>query len=140
MKAKFRIFSLLLILALCLFAFSACSGGIDRSDAKLFVEEFFAAVSAEDDALAQSYLHPDCEGDLSLFLAGLASRYEVDFSDGIAIARQTGFQYSFYNSAVDGSQYTMHVETKIGEKSLDLSVTVVQNDAGYGIYDLTVDE
>ena len=137
---KFRIFSLLLIFSLCLFAFAACSGGIDRSDAEFFVEEFFSAVAAEDDALAQSYLHPDCEGALSSFLANLASQSGADFSDGITVSRRTGFQYSFYNSAVDGSQYTMHLETKIGEKTLDLSVTVVQNDAGYGIYDLTVDE
>ena len=140
MKVLFRIFSLLLILTLFLFSLTACSGGIDRSDAKLFVEEFFAAVASEDDAKAQAYLHPHCEGELSLFLTGTESRLGVRFADGITVVRHTGFQYSFYNSAVDGSQYTMHIETRIGEKTVNFSVMVVQNDAGYGIYDLTVDE
>lgn len=51
----------------------------------------------------------------------------------------TGFSSSYYNSAVQGSLYTLNMKVDAGGKELKIEITIVRNDRGYGIYQLEID-
>ena len=62
----------------------------------------------------------------------------LDFS-AITITKYTGFSSSYYNSAVQGSLYTLNMKVDAGGKELKMEITIVRNDRGYGIYQLEID-
>lgn len=139
MKKALRILSVLMIVCLCALPLSACEGGIKGDEAKAFINDFFAAIVAEDYETAEGMLHPQRPADLKAFLQTVEEKEGVDFQNGIEIERYTGFSSSYYDSTVDGSTYELTMRTKVGEKTVRFVVEIVKNDAGYGIYNLNID-
>ncbi len=134
---KFSLFSLL---TFCfLFSMISCGGGIDRNEAKAFIGEFFDAIEAEDYEKAETYLHPDLTDDIRKFFTEVEDAMNIDFRSGIVIERYKGFRYSYYNSEIDGSAYYLTMDTKVGEQSVTMTVGIVQNDKGYGIYNINIE-
>lgn len=117
---------------------SSCSGGIQDSEAKAHINEFFAAIAEEDYGKAESMLHPEHPVDLALFFTNVEKEKGVDFQDGVRIQRYTGFSSSFYHSNVKGSRYALTMDTTVGEKAVKFTIEIVKNDAGYGIYDFEI--
>ncbi len=137
-----QILTKLLILPLLLaltFSLSACDGGIDTDAAKLHIEKFLTALSTEDYEAAASYLHPERPADLEKYCTAIEEREGVDIFDRILIEKYTGYHYSYYDSSVDGSAYEVTIRAKIGDTPAELTVEVVENDAGYGIYNFDMD-
>lgn len=134
-KSRLYIFSIMLILIPCLVS---CSGGIDRDAAKIMIGEFFDAVETEDYEKAETYLHPDLTDDLQEFFVNAEDKLNLDFQSGIVIEKYTGFSYSFYNSKMDGSFYELTMLAKVGEQTVTFTVSIVQNEKGYGIYGLNI--
>ena len=137
MKKKTYIIALAMLLMLL--SLISCSGGIKGDEVKTLTADFFGAVRAEDWASAKTYLHPalddlDLEGD---FLE-LEEAYGIDFQEAFKVDRYTGFQSSFYSSAVGGSSYTLTMKAALGDVPFLLEITVVRNDAGYGIYGIRI--
>lgn len=117
----------------------SCGDGIATDEAKVFINDFLTAVSAEDYAKAEEFLHPDRPAELEPFINECEEQKGIDFSSGVSIERYTGFNYSYYDSTVDGSSYELTMKAKVGDKSVSITVEIVQNDNGYGIYNFYID-
>lgn len=128
-----------LICCICIVSFVSCSGGIDKEEAKVFINDFFAAIVAEDYKKAETFLHPERPADLETFLLSIEKDENVDFQAGIEIEKYTGFSSAYYDSTVGGSTYKLTMRTKVGENTLEFSIEIVQNEAGYGIFNLNID-
>lgn len=129
----------LMICTVLAFSLVSCSSGIDKDEAKLFIEDFLEAVEAQDYEKAKTYLHPERPVDLGAFLEEVESQEEMDFQAGIELEKYTGFSSSYYNSDVDGSRYEVTIKAKVGGKNVEFTVEVVKNDKGYGIYNFVID-
>ncbi len=112
---------------------------IKSDDTKTTISGFLAAVENEEYAIAVTKFHPERKPDLESFFVAIENDKGVDFQEGISIKRYTGFESSAYNSDVDGSLYSTTAEIKIGTVEGTFSVEIVDNDAGYGIYNITID-
>lgn len=137
MKTKKRLSVLLLGILIVLLA--SCSGGIDREEAKAFIGNFLEAVEAEDYEKAKTFLHPERPADLEAFFTGVEDREDIDFQAGITVEKYTGYSSSYYDSTVGGSTCELTMKAKVGEADVKITVEIVQNDNGYGIYNLNID-
>ena len=139
MKNLFRNILLISIACIYVFSFVSCGNGIKGDEAKAFINDFFAEIVAEDYDKAESFLHPECPADLETFLLNVEKEENVDFQAGIEIEKYTGFSSSLYDSAVDGSTYELTMRTKVGDKKVIFTIEIVNNENGYGIYNLDLD-
>ena len=126
-----RILCLIFAVALVL-SLAGCQGGVDRDKANAEITAFFDKVAAGDFEGAKIYLHPQNVTDLQALFS--QSGIPADF----AVADVINFAWSWYSSDVDGSQYTREYRLTADKQSWTVSVQIVQNDAGYGIYNLTI--
>ncbi len=137
MKSFFRNILLVSIAWLCVFSFVSCGNGIKGDEAKALINDFFAAIVAEDYEKAEGFLHPDRpQVDLESFLLDAEKEWNVDFQSGIEIEKYTGFSSSLFDSTVGGSRYELTMRTKIGDKTVRFTIEIVKNESGYGIYNL----
>ena len=139
MKNLFRNILLISIACICVFSFVSCGNGIKGDEAKAFINDFFVAIVAEDYDKAESFLHPERPADLETFLLSVEKEENVDFQAGIEIEKYTGFSSSLYDSTVDGSTYELTMRTKVGDKKVIFTIEIVDNENGYGIYNLDLD-
>lgn len=139
MKGLFRNILLVSIACLCVFSFVSCGNGIKGDEAKAFINDFFAAIVSEDYDKAESFLHPERPADLETFLHNVEKEENVDFQAGIEIEKYTGYSSSLYDSTVDGSTYELTMRTKVGDKKVIFTIEIVNNENGYGIYNLDLD-
>ena len=137
MKTK-SIILIVISLTLC-FSLVACNGAIKRKDAKVLTEEFVSAIENGDFEKAKSYLHPEKPLDLEKYFNEIEARTGVDFQKSIEIKRYTGFSSSLYDSEVDGADYELEMNVIVDGVAFELSVDIVKNDLGYGIYDIEID-
>ncbi len=126
----------LLTLVLLLGSLTSC---IDGKKAKGTVEDFLSAVEAGDFETAKTYLHPERPADLSTYFGNVEATEQVDFQSGIAITKYTGVKSSHYDSSVGGSVYETTARAKLDGKSVTITVEIVENEAGYGIYNFNID-
>lgn len=129
----------LFLIAILLLSAVGCSGGIDKDRAKADMQSFLDAVAAEDYEAAAALMHPARPLDLKAFFEHIEAEEGVDFGSGIEVLRSSGFSYAYYDSEIDGSRYALELEVEIGGVRAEIELEAVQNDAGYGIYDVEVD-
>ncbi len=133
MKKSIRVCAILLILAL---AFSSVSC-IKSDVAKATVDDLFACLSEGRFEDATALFHPISNvadvSALQTFDADLKSACGASFTDGIRVEKYVGFRSAAYDSTVDGALYELSMIALIGEVSLNVVVSVVENDDGYGI-------
>ena len=125
-------------LFMLVFSLSSCSGGISGDEAKSHINEFFEKVSSKDYEAAEEFLHPERPADLQKFFEALENEKNVDFSS-INIEKYTGIKSSLYDSSVGGSTYSLTMKIATADKTIQMEIELVKNDAGYGIYNLDVD-
>ncbi len=128
-----------IICCLSILMFSSCSGGIDKDEAKDFINNFFREVVAENYENAETFLHPERPADLKSYFLNVENNTDLDFQDGIIIERYTGYSSTYYDSTVSGSTLELIIRVKIGDNSADFTIELVKNKAGYGIYNLNID-
>ena len=130
----------ILLLAVMLFALAGCAGGVDMEQADTDMDAFFQAVAAGDFTTAQSMMHPSITDDLQAFFNGLEDQNSaLDFQNGLTWEREMNFQYSWFQSNVGGSLYTRTYRLKAGDVTLRAEISIVSNEAGYGIYRLNIE-
>ncbi len=139
MKGLFRKTWIIAIVCLCVCSFVSCGNGIKGDEAKAFINDFFAAIVAEDYDKAESFLHPERPADLETFLLNMEKDENIDFQVGIEIEKYTNFSSSLYDSTVDGSTYKLTMRTKVGDEKVKFTIEIVKNENGYGIYNLDLD-
>ena len=128
-----------IICCLSILMFSSCSGGIDKNKAKNFINDFFDEVVAENYENAETFLHPERPGDLRSYFLNIENNTDLDFQNGIQIERYTGYSSTYYDSTVGGSTLELNIRVRIGDNTADFTIEIVQNKAGYGIYNLNID-
>lgn len=138
MKIKAFI-SILLVLVLGLTAVS-CGSRVKKKEAKEITESFLDAVETGDFAKAKGYMHPEKQIDVEKYFANLEAKYGVDFQKGIEIKRYVEYSSAIYDSEVDGGEYELDMNVMIDGIAFELNITVVRNDAGFGIYEIDLDQ
>ena len=138
-KNTWRVILLVTLSCLCIVSLISCGEGINGEEAKAFINDFFAAIVAEDYEKAESFLHPERPADLDSFLPDIEKNEGLDFQAGIEIERFTGFSSSLYDSTVNGSTYELRMRTRVGEANVIFTIEIVKNENGYGIYNLNID-
>ena len=128
---------LLIASALSLFG---CGDRVKRDEAKETVESFLSAVSEENYELAAEFLHPDKAYDVEALIERIESELFVDFGKGVEVERYHDFSSSYYDSDVDGSDYSFEMSVRIGGILTELEISVVRNDGGYGIYSIEFED
>ena len=139
MKYLFRKMLIIFLACLCIFAFSSCGDGINSDEAKALIHDFFAAIVAENYDKAEDFLHPKRPADLETFLLDIEKEEGIDFQAGMEIEKYTGSSSSLYDSTVDGSRCEFTIRTIVGDSEVTFTVEIVNNEGGYGIYNLNID-
>ena len=129
-----------LLLSMVLLLLSACTGGIDTETADAFIENFFTEIEKDHYDRAESFFHPDQFTDLEKYLKALEAEKGIDFSDGITVERRSNFSIAYYDSAVGGSRYGVTLDARVGDTEVEIDVTIVQSENGYGVYEFQVRE
>ena len=136
-KTATRGLSILAALCLLLASLTACSGGITREEAKTAMDALLTALDNENYAEAAALYHPDAamsEDLLAAFAEQVKTKVGIDFTEGAVVEKITGMSSSYYDSTVDGSRYALTARIKAGDKTASLTVEVIRNDRGYGIF------
>ena len=136
-KTATRILSVLAALLLLLTSLTACEGGVTREEARGAMDALLAALGNEDYAEAAALYHPDAamsENLLAAFAGQIKTKVGIDLTEGAVVEKITGMSSSYYNSNVDGSRYALTARIKAGDKTASLTVEVIRNDKGYGIF------
>ena len=136
-KAVPRILSVLAALLLLLTSLTACSGGITREEAKTAMDSLLVALDNENYAEAAALYHPDAvmtEELLAAFSEEVKTNVGIDLAEGAVVEKITNMRSAYYDSNVDGSFYALTAKIQAGDKTADLTVEVIRNDRGYGIF------
>ena len=136
-RPAYRLLSVLTALCLLLVSLTACSGGITREEAKTAMDSLLSALDNENYAEAAALYHPDAamtEELLAAFAEQVKTKVGIDLTEGAVVEKITGMSASYYDSTVDGSRYALTAKIKAGDKTADLTVEVIRNDRGYGIF------
>ena len=137
MKIK-AILSVLLVLVLAI-SLVGCGTRIKKNEAKETAEAFLAEIAKGDFESAKGYLHPEKPLDLEKYFNDKESRAGVDFQKGIEIKRYTEYSSSLYDDEIDGSDYELEMNVIVDGVAFEISIDVVRNDLGYGIYEIDLD-
>ncbi|MBE5731114.1 MAG: hypothetical protein E7350_04110 [Clostridiales bacterium] len=138
MKIK-RIVAILLVLAFSLFMVG-CENRITTDEAKEQVNALISAVSSGDFDEAEKLLHPSRKTDLEAYFNRAEAVEGVDFQAGIEITKYTGFSSALHETEVDGAEYELEMNVLVSGKALELTVEIVRNDQGFGIYEIDIDD
>ncbi len=136
-KTTTRILSVLAALLLFLASLTACSGGVTREETQTAMDSLLTALDNENYAEAAALYHPDAamtEDLLTAFAEQVKTKVGIDLTEGAVVEKITGISSSYYDSNVDGSRYALTAKIKAGDKTASLTVEVVRNDRGYGIF------
>ena len=136
-KAVPRILSVLAALLLLLTSLTACSGGVTREEAQTAMDSLLTALGNENYAEAAALYHPDAamtEELLAAFAEQVKTKVGIDLTEGATAEKITGISSSYYDSTVDGSRYALTARIQAGDKTASLTVEVIRNDRGYGIF------
>ena len=137
---KIRVFLCVLLVLVLSLSLISCENRVTKDEAKEQVNSLIDAAANSKFEDASSLLHPKRTFDIQALFERAETEYNVDFQGGIEIKRYTGFSSAVYSSEVDGSSYELDVDIIVSGKTLELSVEVVRNDSGFGIYDIEIDD
>ena len=132
-----RILSVLAALCLLLTSLTACSGGVTREEAKTAMDSLLTALDNENYAEAAALYHPDAamtEELLAAFAEQVKTKVGIDLTESATVEKITGISSSYYDSTVGGSRYELTAKIQAGDKTASLTVAVIRNDRGYGIF------
>ena len=140
MKKSLALFITLIMLILPLtLCFTSCESE-DTNKAKEYIISFLTEVREGDFDSAKEHLHPSFDDDIEVFFNEVEDVFGVDFQEGITILRYTNTYTSLYNSEYDGFGYELTMEIEVSGYTLQITVLVVENDIGYGIYYIEIDD
>ena len=120
--------------------FGCSENKVSRDEAKEQASKLVNAVSSGSFDEAEKLLHPNRQIDIEALFARKETEYNVDFQSGIEIVRYTGFSSALYDSEVDGSEYELEMNVSVSGRTLELTVDVVRNEQGFGIYEIDIDD
>lgn len=121
-------------------AFQNITGSINYEDARKLTDDFLDAVVNGDYELAESYWHPERrEKDLKEYFDNFTTETSIDLSDGIGAKLYSDETTVGYDSTVDGATYAAEFMVKSNKKTVKISLEIVKNDIGYGLYNFSME-
>lgn len=136
---KIKSIILFFFVILLTFSFLGCNGkGITNDEAKAHINAFLKAIETGDYEKAETYLHQERPASLQKYLKTVETDNNLNFKSGIKVEKYTSFSFSIYDSTVKGSAYTLEMKTMVGDAELGMSIEIVRNDNGYGIYNFDI--
>ena len=116
----------------------------DKKDSSLLlIENFLYAISSDDIATAEEYIHCDSplkEGRLEHFLAKAEDINNIDFFSGVEIINTRFDGFSLNESAYKGDVYGYTLKIYLNNKTFDMVFILVDNNQGYGIHSFAIIE
>ncbi len=135
MRITKKILSAFLLLSL-VFSLCSCENAISREEAKRNIEELITCLSAEEYDNVIALMHPDYQCDKAL-IKDLINEVEkaegVDFSNGAAVKRYTGFRTALYDSNVGGGYYSLSGYLTVSGKDVYFKVEFARTGEEFGI-------
>ena len=135
MKYSFKKLLVLTIACLSLCSLLSCGNGIKEDEAQAYINDFLATIEAEDYDKAEDFLHPWRHGDLEAYFLSTEQEKNVDFQSGIEIEKCTVVSSTLYDSTVGGAKCVLTMRMNAGDETVNLTFEIINNKAGYGIYD-----
>ena len=139
MKLLSKLCSLTALLLAAALLLSSCAGGINTDEADGLIEDLLSKISSGDYDGAEELLHPEKPLDLEKYFERKRAEHSLDYSRGFEIQRYTHKSYSRRNSKVGGSAYSVTFTAAVGYSLVEITVEIVKNKAGYGIYNLSLE-
>ena len=139
LKTK-RIWEFILLIVLCLSSLSLASCSSDGLDnAKTHAKSCLTEVRKGNFEEAKKYVHPDYnKNSLEQYFDFIEEQYDIDFQSGISLLGYTNIRSSFYTTEVNGSLYEITHTLEVSGKKISATISVVDNDKGYGIADIVI--
>ena len=142
MKHMIRILAVLCI-ALLLFAFSACEkGGIPKSQSEVTAKDFAIAFMEKRGADASLLMHPSRVSsgeDLDKYTVYILEEYGVDLTKAPSIVKESAYTADESREGYGGAYTSFTFTVTADGKTFLMTVEIVQNDIGYGVYNFHFD-
>ncbi len=140
MNLRTRFFALILLFA-CIFSFASCGKGLSVKDAKADAARFFSDLENGDYEGAAARMHPSRKIGAEALEARMTA-IGIDPAVGIERIRYSSVSASYYDTEVGGSSVELEMQVLFEGASaeIEFELTFVKNDAGYGIYELEIDD
>ena len=130
----------LLILLALVFVFSLAScGDITDDEAKDKADKLIKCVEENRFEDASKLLHPERPLDIKAIFERAEALYGVDFQSGVRVSRYD-LSGPEKEKEVDGSEYEVDLDVVVSGRALEISVNVVKNEKGFGIYSIDIDD
>ena len=139
MKVK-QIISALLVIVFTLSLLGCTENKVTRDEAREQANLLVNAVSSGNFSYARELLHPSLSINIEEYFNTNEEKYGVDFQSGITVERYTNFSSALYDSDVKGSEYELDIDISVSGKTLELTIDVVRNEQGFGIYEIEIDD
>lgn len=112
-----------------------------KSNANACFDEFCYALSSDDYESAYAKVHPHAfpkYNDMLDMLEKAEYDFKLDFSNGIILREYYDLGMLYYDSKYDGAVYSLAYTARVGKTEVEIYAIVVDNKAGYGIYEFSV--
>ena len=139
MKKILKLITLILSIAVILSSLASCSRGFTTNEANATIEDFLTKISDGDYSGASALLHPSFTIDLKEYITVAERHGGFDCSEGFEIQDYTNSSYSKNNEIVNGAAYSVTFRAAVGLKLVKVTIEIIKNDAGYGIYTLKLE-
>ena len=135
-----------IILALCALCLAGCGKIMELKqeveEVTAFTEKFSAAMASSDPEKMEECIHPDANIDedrIAEIIENFKQSNDVDPSKGVEIKNVGDFDRSSVGDN-GGNKYNVNCELLIGGVPVNVVLTIVNDDAGCGVYDFEIVE
>ena len=137
---------LAIILALCALCLAGCGKILELQqeleEMAALTEKFSVALSSNDAEKIEECIHPDAKIDeekLSAVIEEFEQSKGVDFSQGVTLDKVGDFEIA-NDSELDGNVYKVTCKLVVGGVPVSVVLTILNDDAGCGLYDFEIVE
>lgn len=137
---------LAIILALCALCLVGCGKILELKEEveemTALTEKFSSALASNDPEKVEECIHPDAqinEEKITKTIENFEQKNDVDFSKGVEIKKVGDFNIAS-NGDNGGNKYNVTCELVVGGVPVSVVLTIVNDDAGCGVYDFTIVE
>ena len=135
-----------IILALCALCLAGCGKIMELKqeveEMTALTEKFSSALASNDPEKVEECIHPNAqinEEKITQTIENFEQKNNVDFSKGVEVKNVGDFNIAS-NGDNGGNKYNVTCELLVGGVPVNVVLTIVNDDAGCGVYDFTIVE
>ena len=130
-----------IILALCTLCLAGCGKILELQqeleEMAALTEKFSSALASNDSEKMEECIHPDAQiSEETIFqtIEYFEQKNNVDPSKGVELKRVSDFERTSNDSELSGNVYNATCELLVGGVPVNVALTILNNDAGCGLY------